>query len=153
MVSSTAATPAQYLEQLPAQRRVVVAAVRDLVNANLPPGYVEAMAYGMIGWSVPLARYPDTYNGQPLAYVGLAAQKNGYSLYLNCIYSDPVAEQSLRDAYARAGRKLDMGKSCLRFKALDGLLLDEVGRIVASTPVDEFIAQYERARSGGARNG
>ena len=153
MVSSTAATPTQYLEQLPPERRAVVAAVRDLVNANLPPGYVEAIAYGMIGWSIPLSRYPDTYNGQPLAYLGLAAQKNGYSLYLNCIYSDPVAEQSLRDAYARVGRKLDMGKSCLRFKALDGLLLDEVVRIVASTTVDEFIAQYERARSGGARNG
>ena len=151
MVSSTAVTVEDYLLQLPAQRRAVVAAVRDLVNANLPAGYVEAMAFGMIGWSIPLSRYPDTYNGQPLAYLGLAAQKHGYSLYLNCVYSDTATEQSLRDAYARAGRKLDMGQSCLRFKARDGLLLDEVARIVASIPVDEFIAQYERARAGGGR--
>lgn len=152
MVSSTAATVEDYLLQLPAERRAVVAAVRDLVNANLPAGYVETMAFGMIGWSVPLSRYPDTYNGQPLAYLGLAAQKNGYSLYLNCVYSDPATEQVLRDAYARAGRKLDMGKSCLRFKTVDGLLLDEVAGIVASTPVETFIAQYERARAGGGRS-
>ena len=152
MVSSTAQTVDDYLLQLPAERRAVVAAVRDLVNAHLPAGYVEAMAYGMIGWGIPLSRYPDTYNGQPLGYVGLAAQKNGYSLYLNGVYSDPATEQALRDAYARAGRKLDMGKSCLRFKSLEGLLLDEVARIVASTPVDGFIAQYERARSGGGRS-
>ena len=152
MVSSKAETVDDYLLPLPAERRAVVAAVRDLVNAHLPAGYVEAMAFGMIGWSVPSSRYPDTYNGQPLAYLGLAAQKHGYSLYLNCIYSDPATEQALRDADARAGRKLDMGKSCLRFKALDGLLLDEVASIVASTPVDAFIAQYERARSGGGRS-
>ena len=149
MASSAAVTVDEYLLQLPAQRRAVVATVRDLVNANLPPGYVEAMAFGMIGWSVPLSRYPGTYNGQPLAYLALAAQKNGYSLYLNGVFSDPATEQALRDAYARAGTKLDLGKSCLRFKSLEGLLLDEVARLIASTPVDGFIAQYERARSAG----
>lgn len=151
MVSSTAATVVDYLQQLPAQRRAVVAAVRDVVNAHLPAGYAEAMAFGMIGWGVPLARYPDTYNGQPLAYLGLAAQKRAYSLYLTCVYSDAASEQALRDAYARAGRKLDMGKSCLRFKRLDDLLIDEVAWIVASMSVDEFIARYEETRSGGGR--
>ena len=86
-----------------------------------------------------------------MAYLGLAAQKNGYSLYLNCVHSRPAAEQVLHDAYARAGVKLDMDKSCLRFKALDGLLLDEVARIVASTPVDAFIAAYQRARASEGR--
>ncbi len=146
MVSSAATTVAEYLQQLPAERRVVMATVRDAINAHLPPGYVESMAYGMIGWVVPLSRYPDTYNKQPLSYAGLAAQKNSYSLYLNGVYGDAATEQSLRDAYARAGKRLDLGKSCIRFQTLDALLLDEIARIVGSTPVDSFIGQYEAAR-------
>ncbi|RDZ26281.1 DUF1801 domain-containing protein [Lysobacter silvisoli] len=146
MASSRATTVAAYLAELPPERRAVVAAVRDLVNAHLPPGYVEEMAYGMIGWVIPLSRYPVTYNKQPLSYAALAAQKNAYSLYLNCVYADSTSEQQLRAAYARAGMKLDMGKSCLRFKSLDGLLQDEVGKIIASTPVEDYIALYEASR-------
>ena len=127
MVSSAATTVDQYL-------------------ADLPPGYVEAMAFGMIGWGVPLSRYADTYNGQPLAYVGLAAQKNAYSLYLMGCYMDSAEDRALRAAYARAGKKLDMGKSCLRFKSLDGLLLEDIGRIIASLPVDDYIARYESVK-------
>jgi len=141
MVSSHAQTVDQYLAQLPADRRAVVAAVRDVVNRHLPPGYVEAMVHGMIGWGVPLSRYPDTYNGQPLGYVGLAAQKNAYSLYLMGCYMCPEQDAALKAAYAKAGKKLDMGKSCLRFKSLDGLLLDDIGRIVASMPVDDLVAR------------
>jgi uncharacterized protein YdhG (YjbR/CyaY superfamily) len=143
VVSSPAATVEQYLAQLPPDRRAVVATVRDHVNAHLPAGYVEGMGYGMIGWTVPLARYPDTYNGQPLCYAGLAAQKHAYSLYLMGCYMDSAEDQALRAAYAQAGKKLDMGKSCLRFKSLDGLLLDAVGRAVAALPVDAFIARHE----------
>ena len=147
MVSSAATTVTHYLEQLPPERRAVVAAVRDAINAHLPPGYVESMAFGMIAWVVPLSRYPDTYNRQPLGYVALAAQKNNYSLYLNCAYGDAANESSLREAYARAGKKLDMGKSCVRFKTLDDLLLDEITRLIASVPVDAFIAHYEAAHA------
>ena len=143
MVQSAARTVAQYLAQLPPERRAVVSAVRDHVNAHLPPGYAEGIAFGMIGWAVPLARYPDTYNKQPLGYVALAAQKNGYSLYLMGCYMDSDADKSLRAAYAKAGKKLDMGKSCLRFKSLDGLLLEEIGRLIAGTSVEQFIARYE----------
>lgn len=150
MVSSAAATVAQYLKELPAERRAVVSAVRDLVNRHLPPGYVEGMGYGMIGWVVPLSRYPDTYNRQPLCYAGLAAQKNGYSLYLMNVYADSEEERKLRAAYAAAGRKLDMGKCCLRFRSLDGLLADEVGRIIAATPVEQYIARYEAVKSKGS---
>lgn len=148
MASSAAKTVAAYLAELAPERRTVVAAVRDLVNAHLPPGYVEEMSYGMIGWNIPLARYPKTYNGQPLCYAALAAQKNAYSLYLNCVYADSERELRLREAYARAGLKLDMGKSCLRFKSLDGLLADEVGAIIASTSVEQYIAMYEASRKG-----
>lgn len=148
MASSAAKTVAAYLVELAPERRAVVAAVRDLVNAHLPAGYVEEMSYGMIGWNIPLARYPKTYNGQPLSYAALAAQKNAYSLYLNCVYADSERERHLREAYARAGLKLDMGKSCLRFKSLDGLLRDEVGAILASTSVEQYIALYEASRKG-----
>lgn len=149
MVSSTAKTVDAYLDELPSERRVVVATVRDLVNANLPPGYAEEMAFGMIGWNIPLSRYPKTYNKQPLCYAALAAQKNGYSLYLNCVYAGSGREQGPRAAYERAGRKLDMGKGCLRFKSPDDLLQSEIAAIVASTSVDEYIALYEASRRKG----
>ena len=146
MVSSKANTVDAYLAELPPERRAVVATVRDRINAHLPPGYVESMAFGMIGWGVPLARYPDTYNGQPLGLAALAAQKNGYSLYLMGCYMLPEQQARLEAAYRQAGKKLDMGKSCLRFKSLDALLLDEVAALVEATPMDDFIARYEQAR-------
>lgn len=146
MVSSKAATVAAYLQELPDDRREVIAAVRALVNRELPRGYVETMNWGMISWEIPLARYPATYNKQPLGYVALAAQKNHYALYLMGVYADSQNEKDLRQAYARAGRKLDMGKCCLRFRKLDDLLAEEVGTIIASMPVDACIAQYEASR-------
>ena len=146
MVISAARTVEDYLAELPPERRAVVSTVRDFVNAHLPPGYVEAMAFGMIGWGIPLSRYAATYNGQPLGYVGLAAQKNAYSLYLMGCYMDSAEDQALRAAYARAGKRLDMGKSCLRFKSLDGLLLEDIGRIIAGMPVEAYIARYESVK-------
>jgi hypothetical protein len=141
MASSAAKTVDQYLAELPPERRAVVAAVRDHVNAHLPAGYVENMCFGMIGWGVPLSVYPDTYNGQPQGYVALAAQKNAYSLYLMGCYMCPEQDAALKAAYAKAGRKLDMGKSCVRFKKVDDLLLDEIGRLIASTPMDDLVAR------------
>ncbi len=148
MAGSAATSVDAYLDALPAERRAVVAALRDLVNAHLPPGYREGMAYGMIGWCIPLERYPKTYNGQPLSCVALAAQKNGYSLYLTGIYMDPVREQALRAAAEAQGRRLDMGKSCVRFKRLDDLPLDAIAALVAGLSVDAYIALYEAARRG-----
>jgi hypothetical protein len=152
MVSSSAGSVAAYMAELPPERRAIVSAVRDLVNCHLPPGYVESMAWGMICWGIPLARYPDTYNKQPLGYVALAAQKNAYSLYLMNVYADSAGEATLRAAYARAGKKLDMGKCCLRFKSLDGLLFDEIGRLIAETSVEEYIARYEAVKKAGPAN-
>lgn len=148
MVHSAATTVTAYLDDLPPARREVVAAVRDLVNANLQPGFEETMAWGMVSWQVPLSRHPKTYNGQPLAFVGLAAQKNNYALYLMC--ADAGGQQALRDAYAAAGTKLDMGKGCLRFRTLDGLLAEPVAAMIASTSVDACIARHEASRTGGA---
>ena len=147
MVSSKARTVEAYLRELPEDRRGVIAAVRALVNRTLPQGYAETMNWGMISWEIPLARYPDTYNKQPLGYVALAAQKNHYALYLMGVYADPQNEKDLRLAYARAGKKLDLGRCCLRFRKFDDLLAEEVGAVIAFTSVEDFIAHYEASRA------
>lgn len=152
MVTSAATTVDAYLAALPPERREVAAALRALIRRHLPEGYAEAMTWGMPTYEVPLDRYPDTYNGKPLAYVGFAAQKNNYALYLMCVYSDSAQERTLREAAAAMGATLDMGKSCVRFRALDRLPLDAIGALIASHPVDDYIALYEasRATSGSA---
>jgi hypothetical protein len=150
MASSQAETVEEYLQELPVDRRAVVSAVRDVVVRNLPDGYREAMGFGMITWGIPLADYPGTYNGQPLGYAALAAQKNHYALYVMTPYQDPAQEQWLREESNKAGKKLDMGKSCLRFKKLEDLPLDVIGKLIASTPPSEFIARYEKARADAA---
>ena len=146
MVSSSAATVADYLAELDSARRAEIETVRDLVNAALPAGYREGMSYGMIGWAIPLDEYPDTYNGQPLAYAALAAQKNSNSLYLNCVYTSAERTERLKQAWAAAGKKLDMGKSCIRFRRASDLALDVVRDEIASTPPADFIALYERVK-------
>lgn len=145
-MKSSAPTVQKYLEELPEDRRAVVEAVREMVRHNLPAGYSETMRWGMISYEVPLERYPKTYNGQPLAYIGLAAQKDNYALYLTAVYQDPEQEARLREGFQKAGKKLDMGKSCLRFKRLDDLPMSVLAEAVAGTPPEAFIAQYEAAR-------
>jgi len=146
MVSSKAATVQEYLDELPEDRRAVVSAVRDVVLRNLPAGYREVMNWGVITYEIPFERYPDTYNGQPLAYAALAAQKNYYALYLTCVYQDTGSAAWIAEEFRKAGKKLDMGKSCLRFKKLDDLPLDVVGQVIASTSPDQYIRQHEASR-------
>ena len=153
MHSDAVSVPA-YLAELPADRREVVAEVLETVRRHLPPGYTETMAWGMITWSVPLERYPTTYNGEPLGYAALAAQKRHYALYLMGTFTNPGQEQAFRARWETTGRTLDMGKSCLRFKKVEDLDLDLVGEIIAATPVDDFLATYERQRAQAkARSG
>lgn len=146
MVMSKASTVAAYLAELPPERRKVMAAVRSVIRKNLPKGFRESTGYGMICYSVPLSRYPDTYNGQPLCYAALAAQKNYYAVYLTGVYGDPVKTKALKEAFKKAGKKIDMGKSCVRFRSLDNLPLDAIGQAIAGTPVDAFIARYEAVK-------
>jgi hypothetical protein len=150
MAQSAAATVQQYLDELPSDRAAVVAHVRDLVNAHLPEGYEEAMAYGMITWAVPLAAYPDTSNGKPLAYVSLAAQKQYYALYLMGVYADSAQEVQLREQWQARGTKLDMGRSCLRFRRLEDLHEDLVAQVIAAVPMEQYVAA---ARAAHARKG
>ena len=146
MAKSEAATVEEYLDGLPEERREVVARVREVILRNLPRGYRESMNWGMVCYEVPLEKYPDTYNGQPLGYAALAAQKNYIALHLMCTYQDSELEKKLREGFARAGKKLDMGKSCIRFKKLEDLPLEVIGEAVASTPPEKFIEQYEKGR-------
>ena len=146
MARSDAATVQDYLAELSPERRKVIASVRSLVRKHLPRGYEEKVNVGMICWQIPLKRYPDTYNGQPLGYAALAAQKNYIALHLMCAYQDSELEKKLREGFARAGKKLDMGKSCIRFKKLEDLPLEVIGEAVASTPPEKFIEQYEKGR-------
>ena len=147
MAKSKTATVDEYLASLPEDRRAVVSTVRDVIRRRLPQGYRESINWGMIAYEIPLERYPKTYNGQPLAYVALAAQKNHYALYLNCTGMGAEHEARFRNAYLKTGKKLDMGKSCVRFKKLDDLPLDVIGEEVASTTPDALIAHYERSRA------
>jgi hypothetical protein len=151
MPRSTAATPGEYIASLPDDRREAVAAVRDVVNRNLPPGYVEGMAYGMIAWWVPLETFPDTYNGQPLGLAGLASQKDYISLYLNTVYGNRDEEAWFKNRYARSGKKLNMGKSCVRFRHLDDVALDLIGETIARADLDRTLAHYAAARGSSRR--
>ncbi|HEY0112765.1 MAG TPA: DUF1801 domain-containing protein [Allosphingosinicella sp.] len=147
MVSSKAATPEAYIAELPPKRAALVSRLRDLVNANLPDGYVERMSWGMIGWEVPLELYPETYNGQPLVFAALAAQKNYTALYLNCVNASEERTQRLKQAWAATRRKLDMGKACLRFKRAEDVAEEVLAETIRSIPIDRFLNDYEASRA------
>lgn len=146
MASSKATTVAAYLKELPPEQRAVVSTVRDVILKNLPEGYEEGMLWGMIAYGVPFPRFRDTYNKHPLNYAALAAQKNYYAVYLMSAYTSPGTDRSFREAYKATGKKLDMGKSCVRFKTLDDLPLDLIGKTVAATPVEAWIEIYLKSR-------
>jgi Domain of unknown function (DU1801) len=150
VATSSAKTPEEYLESLPAERRRVVSEVRNVIRANLPDGYEEGMQYGMIGWYVPLERFGTTYNGRPLGLAGLASQKQYISLYLNNVYSDPEVEKWFRERWAATGKKLQMGKSCVRFRRLEDVPLDVIGQTIARSELDAFVARHS-ATLGSAR--
>lgn len=143
--ATRATSVAQYLANLPADRRAALQAVREVLSANLDGGYEEGMQYGMIGYYVPLDRFPDTYNGQPLSVAGLASQKRHMALYLMGVYGSDDAW--FRERWEGTGHKLNMGKSCVTFRRLDDVPLEVVGEAIARTSVDDLIAAHE-ARHG-----
>jgi hypothetical protein len=145
------ATPGELLAGLDPDRRELLVAVHDVLAGAVPPGYAEAVTSGMITWSVPLERYPDTYNGQPLQYVALAAQKRYSSVYLMALYAGSELDRRFRERWQAGGRRLDMGKACLRFRRLDDLDLDLLAETVAALPVDDYLALYESVRAGSGR--
>jgi len=145
VAQSDAHTVEEYLGGLPPEKRDVVARVRSVILEHLPPGYRETMNWGMIAYEVPLERYPDTYNKKPLLYMALAAQKHHFAVYTTGIYTDPEGESWVRSEFEKAGKKLDMGKSCIRFRKLENLPLGVIGKIAGGQTVEEFLEAYERA--------
>jgi hypothetical protein len=146
MAMSKAKTVGNYLKELPPDRRKAVSAVRKVIKQNLPKGYSEFMGWGMISYGIPLTRYPNTYNKQPLCYAALAAQKNFNTLYLMTAYAPGKHRQKLVAAFKRAGKKLDMGKSCIHFQGADDLPLEAVGELISAIPPEKWIKIYESSR-------
>jgi hypothetical protein len=146
VVQSDATTVEGYLAELPEDRRATIEALRAVILRHLPEGFTEGMQYRMIGYYIPLERYPDTYNGQPLAIAALANQKRYMSLYLMGIYANKDDAWWFREQWTLSGKRLDMGKSCVRFRKLEDVPLDVVGAAIARTSADDFIADYERTR-------
>ena len=147
-MQSTARTVAQYIQELPADRRSAISAVRDVILAYLPAGYEEVMQYGMIGYVVPHRLYPAGYHckpSDPFPYAALGSQKNHMAIYLCNVYGNKETESWFRKAYQATGKKLDMGKSCVRFKKIEQLPLDVIGQVIARTPVHKYIAGVEAA--------
>ncbi len=153
-MQSKAASVKEYLASLPDDRRAALEAVRKVVNSNLNKGFEEGMSYGMIGWHVPHSVYPDGYHcnpEQPLPFAGLASQKQAMSLYLMCIYGDAKQRDAFVADWKKSGKKLDMGKSCIRFKKLDDLPLDVIGRAIKQISLKGYIAAYEATRPDGVK--
>ncbi len=154
-MQSQAATVAQYLAELPADRRAAIAAVRAVILANLDADVDECMSYGMIGYVVPHRVYPPGYHCNPklpLPYISLASQKGHMSLYLGSVYcgcgtdeqpGDNLDAAWFRERWAQTGKQLDMGKACVRFKKLDDLALDVIAEAIKRVPTRKFIESYE----------
>ncbi len=146
-MQSTAQTVEDYLAELPPERQHAMGEVRKAILDSLPDGFEEIMDFGMIGYVIPLETYPKTYNGHPLQYAALASQKNYMSLYLMCIYAHEESRMWFMDELEKRGKKLNIGKACIRFKKLDDLPLDLVGEAIAHASVEDYIKVYESARS------
>lgn len=158
-MQSNAASVEEYIASLPEDRRAAIEEVRKVILANLDHEYAEGMSYGMIGYYVPHSVYPKGYHcdpTKPLPFAGLASQKNHMSLYLMCVYMSPEREAALRAAWAKTGKKLDMGKSCIRFKKAEDLALEVIADTIRAVPARTYIEHMEAAlarRAGGTASG
>ncbi|NUL81605.1 MAG: DUF1801 domain-containing protein [Armatimonadetes bacterium] len=140
----------QYLAELPEDRKELVLAVRDAILKNLPKGMEETIQYGMIGYVVPHSIYPKGYHcdpKQPLPFAGLALQKNYVSLHLMSLYGHSPTLAWFQKAWADSGKKLDMGKGCVRLKSLDQTPLDVIGQVIGRMTTEEYVAMFERLTS------
>ena len=146
-MQSDAKTVAAYLSGLEPDRRSAIQSVRKVILANIDPGFQEQMQYGMIGYSVPHSTYPKGYHcdpKQPLPFAALASQKNYMSLYMCSAYNDVDFDRWIREEFEKAGKKLDMGKCCIRFKKLDDLPLDAIAKAFRRVSCSQFVQSYEQ---------
>lgn len=147
-MTSDAKTVVEYLEQIPEEQKSVVVKLQKTIKKNLPKGFKEIMNYGMIGYVVPHSIYPDGYHCDPklpLPFMGLAAQKNFVAFYHMGIYADPTLLKWFTEAYAKeVPSKLDMGKSCLRFKKNAIIPYELIGELVQKMTTEDWINLYEK---------
>lgn len=143
-MNTVSSSVSAYLNSLPDDRRAAIERLRKLILRHLPAGYEETMQYDMISYNVPLSLFKETYNGLPLSYIAIASQKHYISLYLMGVYGDN--EQFFRDAYSQTGKKLNMGKSCVRFKKYEDLPEELIGQTVGSYTPIEFVDRYKELR-------
>ena len=143
---SDAVSVGQYLSELSSERRAALEIVRNVILKNLPPGYEEVMNWGMITYHVPFESFSDTYNRKPLMYAALASQKNHMALYLTAIYLDENSRDEFIAQYRASGKKLDVAKSCVRFKTIDDLPLELIGKTVALYRADDFVNRFKQSR-------
>lgn len=142
-------TVKEYLDSLPSDRREEIEKVRKVILKNLPKGYEEGIQYGIIGYYVPLNKYPAGYLGkkdQPLPFASLANRKNNLMVSFFGLYIDRKIMDWFLKEYKKTGKKLDMGKSCIYFRKAEDLPLGVIGKAVAKTSVNDFIRMYEDSR-------
>ena len=148
-MQSKAKTVDEYIDELPEDRKKAITELRKVIKKNIPKGFQEGMGYGMAGWSVPHSKYPAGYHCDPklpLPFLGLASQKNFIAVYHMGLYSDPKLLKWFTDAHAKASpKKLDMGKSCIRYKKPEDIPFQLIGELVSRITPDEWIATYEKA--------
>ncbi|HRG83923.1 MAG TPA: DUF1801 domain-containing protein [Chitinophagaceae bacterium] len=154
-MQSKATTVDQYLEEIPADRRQAMQELRKVVKKNLSKGFQETMNYGMMGYSVPHSKYPAGYHcnpKDPLPFMGIASQKNSINIYHMGIYADPKLFKWFQEAHAKASpKKLDMGKSCIRYKKPEDIPFKLIGELAAKMSMEEWIEKYESMLKGGSR--
>ena len=147
-MTSKATTPEQYIKELPSDRKEAITQLRNTVLKNLPKGFKETMSYGMLGYVVPHEIYPGGYHCNPklpLPFANIASQKNFIAFYHMGIYADPKLLKWFVDEYAKAGvGKLDMGKSCVRFKKPENIPFELIGKLCSKMTVEDWIGLYEK---------
>jgi hypothetical protein len=151
MTTPKPTTVAQYFASLPADRREALQAVRKVINDNIDTPFEEGLQYGMPAWFLPHSVYPSGYHcdrTQPLPFASIASQKNHMAIYLFCIYTQEGEEERFRSDWLESGRKLDMGKSCVRFKKLDDVALDVLAKAIRRATAKKFVASYEASLAG-----
>ena len=148
-MQSKATTPEQYLSELPEDRKEAMLRLRNAIKENLPQGFEEVISYGMLGYVVPHSIYPAGYHCTPklpLPFINLASQKNFIALYHMGIYANKNLESWFVSEYPKHVKtKLDMGKSCIRFKKMDDIPFDFIGELAAKVSVEDWISNYEKA--------
>ena len=152
-MQSKARTVDEYLAELPPDRKSAIAAVRKMMKASLDPRVQEGMQYGMIGFYIPHTVFPAGYHcdpKQPLPFAALASQKNYMSVYLMSIYGEGAEEHWFREQWAKTGKKLDMGKCCIRFRKLEDLAVDVVAESIRRVSVDDYLGHYIATTGHGA---